>query len=199
MEAFFTLLAFCAGNSPVTGEFPAQRPVTRSFDVFFNLRLNKQLGKQSWGCWFETLSRPLWRHCNAMPNLNNRSNWLHALCNTLGLDKMDSGLRTTFANAFFTKENFSILFLILLSSVAKRPIHNKSASVPVMAWHRVRCCLLRFNNIHNQNKNYFIKITSDNAHGSIFICVIWVQIESGDFGSLDETSIYRQTSSISPS
>ena len=35
LEAFFALLAFCVGNSPVTGEFPAQRPVTRSFDVFF--------------------------------------------------------------------------------------------------------------------------------------------------------------------
>ena len=51
-------------RSPVTGEFHAQRPVTRSFDVFFDLRLNKWLSKQSWGRWFETLSRPLWRHCN---------------------------------------------------------------------------------------------------------------------------------------
>ena len=46
------------------GEFPAQRPVTRNFDVFFDLRLNKRLSKQSWGWWFETLSRPLLRHCN---------------------------------------------------------------------------------------------------------------------------------------
>ena len=45
-------------------EFPAQRPVTQSFDVFFDLRLNKQLSKQSWGWWFETLSGPLWSHCN---------------------------------------------------------------------------------------------------------------------------------------
>ena len=58
------LLAICAGNSPVPGEFPAQRPVTRSFDVFSDLRLNKRLSKQSRGCWFETLSRPLWRHRN---------------------------------------------------------------------------------------------------------------------------------------
>ena len=58
------LLAICVGNSPVPSEFPAQRPVTRSFDVFFNLRLNKRLSKQSWGWWFETLSRPLWRHRN---------------------------------------------------------------------------------------------------------------------------------------
>ena len=35
METSFALLALCAGNSPVTGEFPSQRPVTRSFDVFF--------------------------------------------------------------------------------------------------------------------------------------------------------------------
>ena len=64
METFSALLAICAGNSPVPGEFPAQRPVTRSFDVFFDLRLNKRLSKQSWGWWFESLSRPLWRHRN---------------------------------------------------------------------------------------------------------------------------------------
>ena len=43
METFSALLAFCAGNSPVTGEFPTQRPVTRSFDVFIDLCLNKDL------------------------------------------------------------------------------------------------------------------------------------------------------------
>ena len=42
METSFALQAFGAGNSPVTGEFPAQRPVMRSFDVFFDLRLNQQ-------------------------------------------------------------------------------------------------------------------------------------------------------------
>ena len=62
METFSALLAFCAGNSPGTGEFPSQRPTTRGFAVFFDLRLNKRLSKQSWGWWFETLSRPLWRH-----------------------------------------------------------------------------------------------------------------------------------------
>ena len=52
------------GNSPVTGEFPKHRPVTRSFDVFFHLRVNKQLSEQSWGWWFETPASSLWRHCN---------------------------------------------------------------------------------------------------------------------------------------
>ena len=42
-----TLLALCAGKSPVPGEFPSQRPVTRSFDVFFDLRPNKRLKKQN--------------------------------------------------------------------------------------------------------------------------------------------------------
>ena len=48
----------------VTGHLCAQRPVTQSFDVFFDLHLNKRLSKQSWGWWFETLSRPVWLHCN---------------------------------------------------------------------------------------------------------------------------------------
>ena len=62
METFSALLAICEGNSSVTGEFPKERPVTRSFDVFLDLRLNKRLSKQSWGWWFETPSRPWWRH-----------------------------------------------------------------------------------------------------------------------------------------
>ena len=45
METFSAFLALCAGNSPVTGEFPAQRPVTRSFRVILDLRLNKRLSK----------------------------------------------------------------------------------------------------------------------------------------------------------
>ena len=64
METFSALLAICAGNSPVPGDFPAQRPVTRGFDIYFDLRVNNRLSKQSWGWWFETVSRPLLRHGN---------------------------------------------------------------------------------------------------------------------------------------
>ena len=60
----FHVTGLLCGNSPITDGFPAQRPVTRSFDVFFDLRLNKRLGKQSWGWWFETPLRSLWRHRN---------------------------------------------------------------------------------------------------------------------------------------
>ena len=64
MEPFSALLALCEGNSPVTVEFPSQRPVTWSFDVFFDLRLNTRLSKQSWGWWFEMPSYSLWCLCN---------------------------------------------------------------------------------------------------------------------------------------
>ena len=63
-ETFSALLAICAGNSPVTGELPAPRLVTQSFDVFFDLCLNNRLSKQSWGWWFEMPLCPLWHHCN---------------------------------------------------------------------------------------------------------------------------------------
>ena len=77
MEIFSASLAICAGNSPVNGEFPAQRPVTRRFDVFFHLRLNKRLSEQSRGWWFETPSHPLWRHSNGNAMGYHRGYELH--------------------------------------------------------------------------------------------------------------------------
>ena len=76
METFSALLALCAGNSPVTGEFPAQRPVKRSFDVFSDLCLNKRLSKQSWGWWFETPSRSVLRHCNVVQWLGDTLDYM---------------------------------------------------------------------------------------------------------------------------
>ena len=72
-------------NWPGPGEFPTQRPVTRSFDVFFDLRLNKRLSKQWWGWWFETLSCPLWRHCNdrTIPKQPRTHTQTPAICITL--------------------------------------------------------------------------------------------------------------------
>ena len=60
MEPLSALLALCVRNSPITGEFPSQRPVTRSFNVFFHLRLNKQSRRR----WLKTPPHLLWRHCN---------------------------------------------------------------------------------------------------------------------------------------
>ena len=58
----FSITGCLWGEPLVTGEFPSQRPVTQSFDIFFDLSLNKQLSKESRRQWFETPS--LWRHCN---------------------------------------------------------------------------------------------------------------------------------------
>ena len=57
----------------VTGQL--QRPVTRSFDVFFDLCPNKRLSKQWWGWWFEMRSSPLWRHCNGLHEIFNYSDY----------------------------------------------------------------------------------------------------------------------------
>ena len=67
METFSALLALCAG---IHRWIPSQRPLTQSFDVFFDLRLNKRSSKQSLGWWFETPSRSLWRHWNATATNN---------------------------------------------------------------------------------------------------------------------------------
>ena len=60
----FRVTGHLCGEFTGPGEFPAHRPVTRSFGVLFDLHLNKRLSKQSWGWWFETQSCPVWRHCN---------------------------------------------------------------------------------------------------------------------------------------
>ena len=75
------------------GEFPTQRPVTWSFDLFFDLSLNKQLSKQPWGWWFETPSWSLWRQYNecrftasdcAAMNLNyDECNYAHTCCSII--------------------------------------------------------------------------------------------------------------------
>ena len=79
----FRITGHLCREFPVTGEFPAQRPVMRSFDAFFDLNLNKRLSKQSWGWRFEMPSRPLWSHCNVHnlgPWLNlDRGPWLIAV------------------------------------------------------------------------------------------------------------------------
>ena len=66
------------------------RPVTRSIDVFFDLRPNKRPSKQWWGWWFETLSNPLWRHYNApdiFPKHKFPMSLRHGVRWSLGMDK----------------------------------------------------------------------------------------------------------------
>ena len=74
METFVAFLVLCAGNSPVN--YPHKWPVTQSIDVFFDLRLNKRLSKQSRRRWFEPPSRPLRRHRNVFQNVHDISQQL---------------------------------------------------------------------------------------------------------------------------
>ena len=64
METFSVVLGLCERNPSAIGGFPTQRPATWSFDVFFELRLNRRLSKESRRRWFEMPLHSLWRHCN---------------------------------------------------------------------------------------------------------------------------------------
>ena len=64
-----------ASDAGHTGEFPSQRPVTRSFDGFCDLCLNQRLSKQPRRRWSETPSRSLCRHCNVCTFAATRLTW----------------------------------------------------------------------------------------------------------------------------
>ena len=101
METFSALLAICAGNSLVTGEFPSQRPVTQSFDVFFDVCPNKRLSKQSYGLWFEMPSGSLWRHCNEFICCKFWWFFFNMLCIGIKLSKCVEKIRATDCLVFF--------------------------------------------------------------------------------------------------
>ena len=63
---FITAPKYNIMTSSNGNKFPLYWPLTRNFDVFFDLRLNKWLSKQSWGWWFETPSHPVWRDGNEL-------------------------------------------------------------------------------------------------------------------------------------
>ena len=74
-ENIFRVTGLCEGNPPFTSGFPSQRPVTWSFGVFFDVRLNKRLSKQSRCWWFETPWRSFWHHGNVHPRF-----WITLSC-----------------------------------------------------------------------------------------------------------------------
>ena len=127
-----------------THGFPTQRPVTKSFDIFFDLRLYKRLSKQSWGWWFETQSCPLWRHCNFYINWAVKSRAVRRHMTLLGNDSLNT-LRPIqngrhSADGIFKcislNENIWITIKKSLKFVPKGPINNIQAFVQIMAWRR---------------------------------------------------------------
>ena len=125
MEIFSALLALCAGNSPVTDELPSQRPVTRSFYSTFSLicTLNKRFSKQSWGWWFETPSRSLWRHCNAKLEWGHESYIPWEIVWPCCLEEIGYNLWDT----FFLRENSR-------GTVYRDPV--RSCQIGLSLWHR---------------------------------------------------------------
>ena len=129
METFSALLALCEGNPPVTDGFPPQRSETRSIDVFFDLRVNKWLSKQSRRRWFGTPLRSLWRHWNGhyQKRLRNHviktlsTEWLLALCdeNHWSLVDKESVMRS-----------FDIFFVVSLSQMLNELLSYRLFETP---------------------------------------------------------------------
>ena len=130
MEKFSAILALCAGNSPVTCEFPSQRPVTRSFDVLFNLRVYKRLSKQSWSWWFETQLRPWWCHRNWMSPIRG---CLPKLYQCTGAKTKKPPLWIWHIHVNFIEWKLLHFFQISFKFISEDPADNKSESVQIMA------------------------------------------------------------------
>ena len=100
------------------GEFPTQRPVTRSCDVFFDLHLNKRLSKQPSGWWFETPSWSLWHHCNVCRHQYSYQLSVSPILEKLPLFKCH--LLAMNHETFEVNHNSSQSVWILLPSTAKK-------------------------------------------------------------------------------
>ena len=130
METFSASLALFVRNSPVTGKFPVQRPVMWKFDVFFDLHLNKQLSKQSWGWWFEMPLCSLWHHCND--------------CNSNSMEKQFC------RNAIFY---YHIQFLHMLPNQSCHDIHQRLQFTKI--WMRIKFI---FHQTASMIENILVKI-----------------------------------------
>ena len=109
-KTFSALLAICAANSPVTSEFLSQKPVTRGFDVFFDLRLSKCLSKQSQGWWFETPTRSLWRHRNVSSGRYS-SCWQRSVHHRIGDHKHKTAFKQLQLKGFYERSVIPICWL----------------------------------------------------------------------------------------
>ena len=150
------LLALCAGNSPVTDEFPAQRTVTRGFGVFFDLRLNERLSKQRWGWWFETPSHLLLKcKFRSTTNFSEQDISYHSMLVALRKTVTTSGRRLSIKMSSY---QYIAIIVILIMEI---PIHGKTAFILTQGAMR---CIHRY--IHNykettKKQNAFTHVTSN--------------------------------------
>ena len=127
MGSLSALLVLYEGNPPITSVFPSQGPVTQRFGVLFDLRLNKQLSKQSRRRWFETQSRSLWRHCNdhctVLPQMPQ-------LLPVLGHQQAQCELRTKL-NMFpaMFPSNFTIIKLVAVNQMMRQKRRQNNSRI----------------------------------------------------------------------
>ena len=100
-ENIFRVTGPLRGEFTGPGEFPTQRPVTQSFDVFFDLCLNKRLSKQPRGRWFETTLWSLWRQCNDCLHSGNESVCTQYSLNHETLNLLSNIICNPFVKLFF--------------------------------------------------------------------------------------------------
>ena len=125
METLSALLVLCVGNSPVTGEFPSQKPLTRSFDIFFDLRLkNRWVNKRGAG--------DLRRH-RAHYDVIVMFRLMDG--NTLRPGRNKRHFAYDVFKCIFLDENIWILMKISLKFIPKGPINNIPAWIQIMACH----------------------------------------------------------------
>ena len=113
-----------------TGEFPTQRLVTRGFDIFLDLRLNKGLSKQSRGWWFETLTCPLWRQCNDS-KLQMCTSFVTLILNWVNISQINQFFSVFPLNTYIWASpsiNMSRVRHCIVSFVVYTQVHNLDAN-----------------------------------------------------------------------
>ena len=171
METFSVLLALCEGNPPVICGFSSQRPVSWSFGVFYDLRLNKQLNKQSIHRWIETPSHSLWRHCNGSHGIS--SSWVFctqflATLTHWDRDEMKNISQMTFSNAFSSMKMFEFrlqfhwtLFPRVQLTIFQRRPGDKPLSETMMVKLLTHICV---------NRPQWVNDCCDPGHVNMYIC-----------------------------
>ena len=157
MDTISALLALCVCNSPVPGEFHRQRPVTRSFDVFFDLRLNKRSSKQSWGWWFETPASSLWRHCDVMWSYYQCCDVTKSQGSHLYLTKQKYSSMDKLTNAASSLDSPTELQYTALFAVGLNKLLNKQSSC---RWFETPCAIV----LYYRLSIYRSHILHDDAH-----------------------------------
>ena len=115
------------GHSPLTSEFPEQRLVTRSFDVFIDLRLNKRLSKLWWSCWFQTPWRPLWCHYYAKAHTISLCIHVFVISTRWDLGRFGSNFKSVICQLIMVNSTFDISSQFAGKWIPQKPINEKSS------------------------------------------------------------------------